>query len=131
MSSARAPWSYNQRRTVLNHPTNLRPPKYLASFKSPFRAEILAGSGTIRRVYTPAPSRAMADPSQANAMPPELIAFAGKLFDAARQGQMDIFEQAIPRGVPVNLTNDKGDSLVWFTISVLRLPFFRVHLTIL
>jgi hypothetical protein len=73
----------------------------------------------------------MADPSQANAMPPELIAFAGKLFDAARQGQMDIFEQAIPRGVPVNLTNDKGDSLVWFTISVLRLPFFRVHLTIL
>jgi hypothetical protein len=55
---------------------------------------------------------AMTDSSDAGPMPPELIAFAGKLFDAARQGQVDMFEQALPRGVPANMTNDKGDSLV-------------------
>jgi hypothetical protein len=55
----------------------------------------------------------MADPGP---MPPELIAFASKLFDAARQGQVEMFEQAIPRGLPVNMTNDKGDSLVQLTI---------------
>ncbi len=54
----------------------------------------------------------MADPSDGGPMPPELIAFAGRLFDAARQGQVDLFEQALPKGVPVNMTNDKGDSLV-------------------
>jgi hypothetical protein len=40
------------RRTVLNHPTNLRPPKYLASFKSPFRAEILQAP-VLFAVFTP------------------------------------------------------------------------------
>lgn len=46
------------------------------------------------------------------ALPPEAIALAGKFFDAARQGQMAIFEQGLPAGLPANLTNDKGDSLV-------------------
>jgi hypothetical protein len=59
------------------------------------------------------PLHTMADPGP---MPPELIAFASKLFDAARQGQVEMFEQAIPRGLPVNMTNDKGDSLVQLTI---------------
>jgi hypothetical protein len=38
------------------------------------------------------------------------------MFDAARAGQMDIFQQALPAGLPVNMTNDKGDSLVWRNI---------------
>ena len=34
------------------------------------------------------------------------------MFDAAREGNKDVFAQALPRGLPANLTNDKGDSLV-------------------
>lgn len=51
----------------------------------------------------------MAHPSS---LPPEAIALASRMFDAARAGQMDIFQQALPAGLPVNMTNDKGDSLV-------------------
>lgn len=45
-------------------------------------------------------------------LPPEAIAFATRMYDAARNGQMDIFQQALPAGLPANMTNDKGDSLV-------------------
>ncbi|KFY33948.1 hypothetical protein V494_07187 [Pseudogymnoascus sp. VKM F-4513 (FW-928)] len=43
---------------------------------------------------------------------PEAIAFAARVYDAARAGQMDLFEQALPAGLPANMTNEKGDSLV-------------------
>ncbi|KFY21311.1 hypothetical protein V493_07531 [Pseudogymnoascus sp. VKM F-4281 (FW-2241)] len=43
---------------------------------------------------------------------PEAIAFAARIYDAARAGQMDVFEQALPAGLPANMTNEKGDSLV-------------------
>lgn len=56
------------------------------------------------------------DPS-APELPPEALAFASRMYDAARAGQMDIFEQALPAGLPANMTNDKGDTLV-FTISL-------------
>lgn len=58
------------------------------------------------------PTRATVVPQSAEELPPEAIALAGRFFDAAREGQIDIFEQALPRGLPANLTNDKGDSLV-------------------
>ena len=45
-------------------------------------------------------------------MSPEMLAFASRMYDAARQGQLDIFQQALPRGLPANMTNDKGDTLV-------------------
>ena len=47
-----------------------------------------------------------------DSLPPEAINFATRMFNAARQGQTDIFEQALPAGLPANLTNEKGDSLV-------------------
>lgn len=43
---------------------------------------------------------------------PEAIAFAARVYDAARAGQMDLFEQALPAGLPATMTNEKGDSLV-------------------
>lgn len=43
---------------------------------------------------------------------PEAIAFAARMYDAARAGQTDVFEQALPAGLPANMTNEKGDSLV-------------------
>jgi hypothetical protein len=48
----------------------------------------------------------------ASQLPPEAIAFATRMYDAARTGQVDIFEQALPAGLPANMTNEKGDSLV-------------------
>ncbi|KAI9743251.1 MAG: hypothetical protein M1818_003097 [Claussenomyces sp. TS43310] len=47
-----------------------------------------------------------------NTLPPEAIALASRMYDAARAGQMDIFQQALPAGLPANMTNDKGDSLL-------------------
>ena len=51
-------------------------------------------------------------PRSADELPPEAIAFATRMFDAARSGNIEVFEQALPRGLPANLTNDRGDSLV-------------------
>jgi hypothetical protein len=45
-------------------------------------------------------------------LPPEAIAFATRMYDAARAGQLDVFQQALPAGLPANMTNEKGDSLV-------------------
>lgn len=45
-------------------------------------------------------------------MPPEVVEFATRMFDAARQGDTAVFAQALPAGLSANLTNDKGDSLV-------------------
>ena len=54
------------------------------------------------------------DPNTTQELPPEAIAFASKMYDAARAGQMGIFQQALPAGLPANITNEKGDSLVCF-----------------
>lgn len=45
-------------------------------------------------------------------LPPEALALASRLFEAARTGQMDILEQALRGGLKPNMTNGKGDSLV-------------------
>lgn len=43
---------------------------------------------------------------------PDLIELATKLFDAARTGATDTLATYIDAGVPVNLTNDRGDTLL-------------------
>lgn len=43
---------------------------------------------------------------------PEVIAFATRMYNAARAGDLPIFEQALPAGLPANMTNDKGDTLL-------------------
>lgn len=54
----------------------------------------------------------------------EMIAFATRMYDAARAGQLDIFQQALTAGLPVNMTNDKGDSLVRIPLSFFFFFFF-------
>lgn len=51
-------------------------------------------------------------------LPPEAIAFATKIYDAARNGDIEIFQQALPAGLPANMTNEKGDSLVSLSFAV-------------
>jgi len=67
------------------------------------------------------PMGANGAPQSVDQLPPEAIALASRFFDAARQGQMDMLEQALPHGLPANLTNDKGDTLVsgWLAVIVL------------
>lgn len=51
-------------------------------------------------------------PARAGSLTPEMIEFASRMYDAARKGDVATFEQALPAGLPPNLTNDKGDTLV-------------------
>ncbi|KAH8899935.1 ankyrin [Thozetella sp. PMI_491] len=48
----------------------------------------------------------------ASSLPPEAIEFATRMFDAAREGSLEVFQQALPQGLPSNLTNEKGDTLL-------------------
>ncbi|MFQ6327990.1 ankyrin repeat domain-containing protein [Nocardia sp. CWNU-33] len=43
---------------------------------------------------------------------PELIQLATKVFDLARQGVVEALGGYVDAGVPVNLTNDRGDTLL-------------------
>lgn len=43
---------------------------------------------------------------------PEVIELASKVFDLARAGDAEALAAYVDAGVPVNLTNDRGDSLV-------------------
>jgi hypothetical protein len=51
-------------------------------------------------------------PEGAASLTPEMIDFASKMYESARKGDVATFEQALPAGLPPNLTNDKGDTLV-------------------
>lgn len=51
-------------------------------------------------------------PSAAPSLPPEAIELATRMYNAARQGDKDLLTQAVTAGLPPNLTNDKGDTLV-------------------
>ncbi|MFJ2806790.1 ankyrin repeat domain-containing protein [Kitasatospora sp. NPDC087271] len=42
----------------------------------------------------------------------EVIALAGKLFDAARAGETDTLAAYVDAGAPADLTNDRGDTLL-------------------
>ncbi|KAK0649859.1 ankyrin repeat-containing domain protein [Cercophora newfieldiana] len=54
----------------------------------------------------------MDPPAATSSLPAEAIALAGRMYDAARQGNLAIFQQALPAGLPANLTNEKGDTLL-------------------
>ncbi|MGW1028344.1 ankyrin repeat domain-containing protein [Streptomyces sp. NPDC002577] len=43
---------------------------------------------------------------------PEVVELATRIFDLARQGRTESLAAYVDAGVPANLTNDKGDSLV-------------------
>lgn len=43
---------------------------------------------------------------------PGVIELAGRVFDLAREGSTDDLTAYVDAGVPVNLTNDKGDTLL-------------------
>lgn len=66
---------------------------------------------------------------QSTADSPEIVAFASRMYDAARKGDTAIFEQALPAGLPPNMTNDKGDSLLMLSTYHGHLPLSRILLS--
>lgn len=57
---------------------------------------------------TDAPTPASDEPAH----DPEILELAQKVFDLARHGDTDTVAAYVNAGVPANLTNDKGDSLL-------------------
>lgn len=51
-------------------------------------------------------------PTTTATLPPEALDFAARVYNAARDGNLPLFNQALPAGLPPNMTNEKGDSLV-------------------
>ncbi|MEV4976201.1 ankyrin repeat domain-containing protein [Streptomyces scopuliridis] len=43
---------------------------------------------------------------------PEVVELATKVFDLARRGETEALAAYVDAGVPANLTNDRGDSLI-------------------
>ncbi|MET7932996.1 ankyrin repeat domain-containing protein [Streptomyces sp. NPDC005322] len=52
------------------------------------------------------------NPGTEPAHDPEVLQLAAKVFDLARHGDTDTLAAYVDAGVPANLTNDKGDSLL-------------------
>lgn len=53
--------------------------------------------------------------SDATALPQETVDFAHRIFDAARNDQSELLLAAVDAGLPVNLTNEKGNTLLMLT----------------
>lgn len=51
-------------------------------------------------------------PMAAADLSPEAIALAARMYNAARCGDIEILHQALLAGLPSNMTNEKGDSLL-------------------
>lgn len=49
----------------------------------------------------------------ASSLPPEALELATRMYNAAREGNIELLQQAVPAGLPPNMTNEKGDTLVW------------------
>ncbi|KAI5476556.1 hypothetical protein MNV49_007503 [Pseudohyphozyma bogoriensis] len=67
----------------------------------------------------PAPSSSAPDAAAAPAskvypssLPPEAIAYARQFFDHARKGDVEACRAPLEAGLPPNLTNEKGDTLL-------------------
>lgn len=54
----------------------------------------------------------MTDAARKPALDADTIAFAGKVFGYARVGNASALEELLGQGMPANLLNDKGDSLL-------------------
>jgi len=48
----------------------------------------------------------------AGSLPTEALELAGRLYNAARQGDMETLGPALSAGLPADMTNEKGDTLV-------------------
>lgn len=57
-------------------------------------------------------SQSQSSSTKVSDLPPAAIQLASKLFDLAREGSTDALAQYLDAGIPPNLTNHKGDTLL-------------------
>lgn len=57
-------------------------------------------------------SQSQTKPTSVSQLPPEALDLAAKLFDFAREGDTASLTQYLSAGIPANLTNHKGDTLL-------------------
>jgi hypothetical protein len=72
--------------------------------KTPWYA--LSSAGT--PVFVRTKPSARQDPPPPQALSPETVEFAQKMFEAARDGTLDLLTAAVGAGLPPNLTNSQG-----------------------
>lgn len=60
----------------------------------------------------PVTSAPAASKPDVNDLPPETLAFAERMFEAARSGDGELLLPAIEAGLPVNMMNHKGNTLL-------------------
>ncbi|CAK7225367.1 hypothetical protein SCUCBS95973_005839 [Sporothrix curviconia] len=51
-------------------------------------------------------------PPPPQTLPVEAIVLAQRLYNGARAGDLALFQQALPAGLPANMANEKGDTLL-------------------
>ncbi|KAI3396082.1 hypothetical protein diail_499 [Diaporthe ilicicola] len=69
-------------------------------------------SGNNKGNAGPSRSGTGAGTGTSSSLPPEAIELATRMYNAARQGDKELLTQAISAGLPPNMTNDKGDTLL-------------------
>jgi ankyrin repeat protein len=67
---------------------------------------------SIRSQEASQPSQPTQFPSSTSELPPAALDLATKLFDLARCGTTDVLSQYLQAGIPPNLTNSSGDTLL-------------------
>ncbi|KAL8649132.1 MAG: hypothetical protein Q9226_005702, partial [Calogaya cf. arnoldii] len=95
----------------------------------PLRMEPSKEAHTSQRSESEAPVPSSASTESKPTLPPEALDLATRFFNAARTGDIPIFQQAIPAGLPVNLTNDKGDTLLMLASYHTHPPLVRYLLS--
>lgn len=82
-----------------------KPPVASAAPSSTSEGSVSQGNGT-------ASTEGGAAPASARSLPPEALALAAKLFDFARRGDLSSLTPYLSAGIPANLTNSSGDTLL-------------------
>lgn len=53
-----------------------------------------------------------APPEKPDSLPPDTLAYAQALFDAARRGNIEALRQPLAAGLPPNMQNQNGDTML-------------------
>lgn len=68
--------------------------------------------GLLQQTEQPSATQPETKSTSASQLPPEALDLAAKLFDFAREGDTASLTQYLSAGIPSNLTNHKGDTLL-------------------
>jgi ankyrin repeat protein len=91
--------------------TNTQPPHPSANPISPTETQPISGAPPSNEASS-SESKSTQPPKSVSELPPAALELAASLFDAARAGNTNTLLQYIRAGIPPNLTNSSGDTLL-------------------